>query len=335
MIFFRKKQLDPPVALPDLARDIYEKKDADEKAAAVLDGTMNASDKLFDEKQIKEPTATPPSMYSPHVQQVQQPLQQTQQQAIQPVQQFTPYPMYPQGYPQAYPQPYLQPYPMSYPFAMSYPTMLPWHGPQHIATQLTQQQTAPVVQQSSRSSPPQQGFFHAVEHAFLRGEKPVQNTVDDMKQFYTQTSPKDEGKYLQASITRTLAELKDLERIWRETKESLEAMEQDCLEKEREIEHKATELKLFLEHVKKRIPVKVISQEHWFRCHSGESFASILALKEAIPGMSDGAFAHHVADGRNDFASWVRDVFAEPELADRMLHAKSKAELYALLDAVI
>ncbi len=57
----------------------------------------------------------------------------------------------------------------------------------------------------------------------------------------------------------------------------------------------------------------------------GNKIKSVAELACALETMSEEVFKHHVNEARNDFASWINDVFDEKNLAAKIAAAKDKA----------
>ena len=76
-----------------------------------------------------------------------------------------------------------------------------------------------------------------------------------------------------------------------------------------------------------------IKPEQYFRLDDGTELKSIHDLKDYAAHMRDETFYHHVTEYRNDFANWVRGVFNDSELADKLEGVKSKEDLVAVLSA--
>jgi hypothetical protein len=119
-----------------------------------------------------------------------------------------------------------------------------------------------------------------------------------------------------------MSELKDLEARWLDAKRSLERAEQDLVEHEKSISGKLNEVQELLKHAKvaERLEQQT-GEEHAFVLCTGAKLKSLLELAVAVRTMSDETFASHVTVNRNDFSSWVRDVFGMPELATKLFEA--------------
>ncbi|RME31381.1 hypothetical protein D6789_02920 [Candidatus Woesearchaeota archaeon] len=70
---------------------------------------------------------------------------------------------------------------------------------------------------------------------------------------------------------------------------------------------------------------------HRFFVHGGGELSSLDDLFTELQTMEQHVFAHHVNEERNDFATWVRDVFGDRLLARQIELAKDKDELCKLL----
>lgn len=64
--------------------------------------------------------------------------------------------------------------------------------------------------------------------------------------------------------------------------------------------------------------------EKSFFLNDGRILRTLKDLKDALETMDDSTFYHHVTADRNDFANWVRDVFNQPELADKIAKAETQ-----------
>ena len=64
--------------------------------------------------------------------------------------------------------------------------------------------------------------------------------------------------------------------------------------------------------------------EQCFWVNNGPIIKSIEELANFLPEMGDDAFKHHVNGEKNDFSSWIRDVFGDAKLANDLLSSGSK-----------
>lgn len=76
----------------------------------------------------------------------------------------------------------------------------------------------------------------------------------------------------------------------------------------------------------------MIPEDKWFYFSSGRKASNILELKEALEGISEAEFRHHVGSERNDFANWVENVFEEKKLARSMREVSEKDGLIIILE---
>ena len=84
---------------------------------------------------------------------------------------------------------------------------------------------------------------------------------------------------------------------------------------------------------KRKIKVKIFKktlgeapEECCFILNGGKKLKSVQELTEALETMSEDIFNHHVNNDKNDFATWIKDIFQEDELADELRKANSKIE---------
>ncbi len=68
-----------------------------------------------------------------------------------------------------------------------------------------------------------------------------------------------------------------------------------------------------------------------FQLHSGGTLRTIHSLYTALHEMPHETFAHHVAEGKNDFATWISDVFKDQKLATAVQRCGTKEELMSTL----
>jgi hypothetical protein len=72
--------------------------------------------------------------------------------------------------------------------------------------------------------------------------------------------------------------------------------------------------------------LKKAPEEKVFVLCDGKKLKDIKDLAFALEEISDDVFWHHVNNVRNDFASWIENVFEEKELADSLLETADRIE---------
>jgi hypothetical protein len=74
-----------------------------------------------------------------------------------------------------------------------------------------------------------------------------------------------------------------------------------------------------------------VNPEKRFYLQDGRVLSSLAELHDALLSMEEKVYHHHVTPQRNDFATWIRDVFKEDALAAKAAHCRSRYELARLL----
>lgn len=64
-----------------------------------------------------------------------------------------------------------------------------------------------------------------------------------------------------------------------------------------------------------------------FVLKDGRVLKDLVELSHALEHMSDDVFSHHINAAKNDFRSWVKDVFGKNELAAQLEKAKTRADM--------
>lgn len=89
---------------------------------------------------------------------------------------------------------------------------------------------------------------------------------------------------------------------------------------------------------KKKVYIKVSSnilgqapQEYEFYLGDGRKLKSIFELVDALETMHEDLFKSHVSSEKNDFSSWIHDVFKEPDIAKEIKMINDKIELQRTL----
>ena len=75
--------------------------------------------------------------------------------------------------------------------------------------------------------------------------------------------------------------------------------------------------------------------QNYFYLNNGKKLKSIAELIESLKNMDQGLFSFHVNEQHNDFASWIRDVFGEKELARRISQARYPANMLKSIEKYI
>ena len=68
-------------------------------------------------------------------------------------------------------------------------------------------------------------------------------------------------------------------------------------------------------------------EERHFVVADGRKLKNIIELADALETMSEEIFRHHVNEFKNDFSSWVKDVFYDNSLADDISRGKNRLEM--------
>ena len=80
------------------------------------------------------------------------------------------------------------------------------------------------------------------------------------------------------------------------------------------------------EEVKKRFEKKA-PEEETFKLENGENLHSIKDFIDNLDHMPDDVFQNHVNEEKNDFANWIKHVFNEEELANKLQNKKTKEDI--------
>lgn len=87
--------------------------------------------------------------------------------------------------------------------------------------------------------------------------------------------------------------------------------------------------------VKKVAPKKKILEnapvEHYFILCNGQPVKNVKELADVLEEIRDEVFGHHVTSDRNDFATWIHDVFKDIELAKELAGVKDKTQTRIVL----
>jgi hypothetical protein len=77
--------------------------------------------------------------------------------------------------------------------------------------------------------------------------------------------------------------------------------------------------------------INSIRPEHYFILASGKVIKDMQELALNLDGISDTDFYFHVTGQKNDFSSWLRDIFNEGKLAEELARLDNKKDSQILL----
>ncbi|MFH1649721.1 MAG: hypothetical protein ABIA93_04185 [Candidatus Woesearchaeota archaeon] len=188
----------------------------------------------------------------------------------------------------------------------------------------------------------QYGFFHETEAALQEHGHTgldAQAIVSKMKQFHYS---KDDGKPfyfrigdIHDAVATQMSELKDLEAEWISAKDRMEEAEQAIIEKEQSIAAKITDVQKLLKQAKMAERLEISApEEKAFVLHTNARIRSLLELLVALRTMSDATFSFHVTESRNDFATWIRTVIQDEDVASKVQIAMSREAMIDVLTSI-
>ena len=81
--------------------------------------------------------------------------------------------------------------------------------------------------------------------------------------------------------------------------------------------------------------ITLVDERLCFRTVDGLCLKNVPELLDYLKKTSDANYSHHVTDSRNDFATWIRDVFKERELAHAIEKAKMRKYSISILEKFV
>ena len=69
-----------------------------------------------------------------------------------------------------------------------------------------------------------------------------------------------------------------------------------------------------------------------FRLKKGFTIKNVHELKIALRTMNDEEFSHYVSPHKNDFATWIKNVFKLDELAHSLHQARTRQDMISILE---
>ena len=146
-----------------------------------------------------------------------------------------------------------------------------------------------------------------------------------------------EKNRLDSLISKKMWELEMLEEGWYLLRRELETKQILLEEREKLIDMKVGEFQELMRKAKESEKVKESEKadmpaDKFFVLADGEKISSLGGLKQALKTMDEHIFMHHVNEKRNDFSRWIRHVFGDAQLADKMLSAKTRDGMIRTLE---
>ena len=75
----------------------------------------------------------------------------------------------------------------------------------------------------------------------------------------------------------------------------------------------------------------IVEPEKSFYFHDGKVARSLKEMVDILGNADDDVFYYHVNDERNDFYNWIKDVFNESDLAEKILPAKNPKDFQIII----
>ena len=81
----------------------------------------------------------------------------------------------------------------------------------------------------------------------------------------------------------------------------------------------------------KKISLEKIPEDKYFVLKNGQQLDHYLALADTLENLEKEVVKYHVNELRNDFATWVEDVFGEKDLAKKIAKSKSPEQIRMII----
>ncbi len=75
--------------------------------------------------------------------------------------------------------------------------------------------------------------------------------------------------------------------------------------------------------------------EKSFYVSDGSVYSTLAQLAKGLKKMHPDTYAYHANEQKNDFHNWVKDVFGEQKLAQKLLSAKDKVQSAKAVEAFL
>jgi hypothetical protein len=86
---------------------------------------------------------------------------------------------------------------------------------------------------------------------------------------------------------------------------------------------------------KEKIEDRYVVAELAFYCCDNNVYFNLSQLCDGLNKMSNDTFSFHVNNEKNDFYNWIKYVYGEEKLAEKILKAKTKKEMLKILKKII
>lgn len=77
---------------------------------------------------------------------------------------------------------------------------------------------------------------------------------------------------------------------------------------------------------------KIAEPNEYFILNNGRVLKNVFELANSLSSMDDATFSYHVNSDKNDFANWIRGVFEDNGLADKVQKAGDKEEIAKVIN---
>jgi hypothetical protein len=185
-------------------------------------------------------------------------------------------------------------------------------------------------------------FFSTLQTSFGKNDSYIASNIpkdllhkdlfSEMQSYWT--TQKDQidtmslSKAMKDELSKKFNELQRQEVEWQKLKLQHDNLKDELASKEIFIEANIKQLKKTFKKVHFTSPTK---PEHYFIISNGGKIRSLQELMEFSIGFDDSIFSHHVNAQKNDFATWINDVFNAKDLAQEVMNAKTKEQLHNTL----
>ncbi|MBN2422307.1 hypothetical protein JXB41_03705 [Candidatus Woesearchaeota archaeon] len=75
-----------------------------------------------------------------------------------------------------------------------------------------------------------------------------------------------------------------------------------------------------------------LSPAEYFYMHDGQIIKNPVELPSILEILDDETFKYHVTDQKNDFSNWIKGVFRDKELSDKLANVKTKQETISVIN---